>query len=116
MARRAVIFTAISHLKSHHEDRIETFLLHLHVLELICLSLVSDGHDVLNRGELSVGFTSSVYKHWLIHSQLINAILPLGKGTKLDLLMDGGIGDLDGNVVVVELVAHHLDCCCLYPI
>ena len=116
MTWSTVIFTTITQIQRHHEDRIEALLLFLHVLELIYLGLISDRLDVLNRGELSVLFTSSVNKHWLIHSQFVNAILPLGKGTKLYLLMDGGLGDLYGSIVVVELIAHHVDCCCLYPI
>ena len=116
MSRRAVIFTTVTHFKCHHEDRIEALLLFLHVLELICLSLVGDELDVLNRGELGVLITSRVYEYWLIHSQFFNTILPLGKGAKLDLLVNSWISDLDGCVVVVELVAHQLDCCCFYPI
>jgi hypothetical protein len=66
MARSAVVFTTVSQVVSHHEDWIEIIFLHVHILKLVCLSIVSDRLDILNSRELSVLLSQSVNENWLI--------------------------------------------------
>ena len=66
MSRSTVVFTTVSQFVSHHEDWIEIILLHVHILKLVCLSIVSDRLDILNSRELSVLLSQSVNENWLI--------------------------------------------------
>ena len=60
MSRSAVVFTTVSQFVSHHEDGIEIILHQVHILKLVCLSIVSDRLDILKSRELSVLLAQSV--------------------------------------------------------